>query len=101
MRKPSRHVLVLGGLAFVAVLGWLAFFHGGGGAAARREAAVPVRAATAELRDVPLEVQTVGLIQARETVAIRPRVDGQVIAVHFKDGDRVEADQKLFTLDPR
>jgi multidrug efflux system membrane fusion protein len=99
---PSRRVLILGGLVLVAVLAWVMLDRGGGGAVVRgREAAVPVRTAKAELRDVPLEVQTVGLVQARETVAVRPRVDGQIIAVHFKDGDRVEADQKLFTLDPR
>ncbi|MDB5367108.1 MAG: efflux transporter, family, subunit [Rhodospirillales bacterium] len=101
MRKPSRRVLILGGLVLVAALGWVTLGRGGGAVVRSREAAVPIRAAKAELRDVPLEVQTVGLVQARETVAVRPRVDGQIIAVHFKDGDRVEADQKLFTLDPR
>jgi multidrug efflux system membrane fusion protein len=101
MRKPPRPVLVLGGLVLVAAVAWLSFGQGGGSAVVRREAAVPVRATKAELRDVPLEVQTVGLVQARETVAVRPRVDGQITEVHFKDGDRVEAGQKLFTLDPR
>ncbi|GIL39505.1 efflux RND transporter periplasmic adaptor subunit [Roseiterribacter gracilis] len=101
MRMNSRRFAVLGGLVLVAAVAWVAFGRGDGGVVARREASVPVRAAKAELRDVPLEVQTVGLVQARETVAVRPRVDGQIISVHFKDGDRVEADQKLFTLDPR
>lgn len=101
MRLPSRPVQILGIVALIVAVAWAAIGHRPAPVAGRRDAAVPVRAAKAELRDVPVEVQTVGLVQARETVAVRPRVDGQIVAVHFKDGDKVEADQKLFTLDPR
>lgn len=95
--------LLLALIAFVAAAGAWWLFSGGAPAAGGRNAAlpVPVRAAVAEQRDVPLDVQSVGMVQPRESVAVRPRVDGQVVAVHFRDGDKVAEGQKLFTLDPR
>jgi multidrug efflux system membrane fusion protein len=62
---------------------------------------VPVLVATAIVRDVPVEVRTVGNVQAFSTVAVRSRITGQLFKVHFKDGDEVKAGDLLFTIDPR
>ena len=43
----------------------------------------------------------VGRFEASRTVEVRPRVSGQVVAVHFKDGAIVQKGQLLFTIDPR
>jgi RND family efflux transporter MFP subunit len=43
----------------------------------------------------------VGRFEASQTVEVRPRVSGAVIAVHFTDGAVVRKGQLLFTLDPR
>jgi RND family efflux transporter MFP subunit len=43
----------------------------------------------------------VGRFEASRTVEVRPRVSGQIIAIHFKDGAIVEKGQLLFTVDPR
>ena len=43
----------------------------------------------------------VGRFEASQTVEVRPRVSGAVIAVHFTDGAVVKKGQLLFTLDPR
>jgi len=42
-----------------------------------------------------------GRVEAMETVELRPRVSGYLMAVHFESGQLVEKDQKLFTIDPR
>ena len=43
----------------------------------------------------------VGRFEASRTVEVRPRVSGQVVAVHFTDGAIVHKGQLLFTVDPR
>ena len=42
-----------------------------------------------------------GRFEPSQAVEIRPRVSGQLQAVHFRDGDFVRQGQLLFTLDPR
>lgn len=43
----------------------------------------------------------VGRFEASQAVEVRPRVSGQLIGIHFKDGDVVQKGQLLFTIDPR
>lgn len=42
-----------------------------------------------------------GRFEASQSVEIRPRVSGQLVAIHFKDGDIVRKGQLLFTIDQR
>lgn len=43
----------------------------------------------------------VGRFEASNSVEVRPRVSGAVVAVHFADGAIVRKGQLLFTIDPR
>lgn len=43
----------------------------------------------------------VGRFEASQAVEVRPRVSGQLVGVHFKDGAVVQRGQLLFTIDPR
>ncbi|WP_431358214.1 efflux RND transporter periplasmic adaptor subunit [Sphingomonas brevis] len=43
----------------------------------------------------------VGRFEASRSVEVRPRVSGQIIGVHFTDGQIVQKGQLLFTIDPR
>lgn len=43
----------------------------------------------------------VGRFEASRTVDVRPRVSGQIVAVHFADGAIVKQGQLLFSIDPR
>jgi multidrug efflux system membrane fusion protein len=52
-------------------------------------------------QDVTLSTHAIGTVQAYATVAIKSRVDGQLLRVGFKDGDHVKKDQLLFQIDPR
>jgi multidrug efflux system membrane fusion protein len=64
-------------------------------------AVVPVLVAKAESRDVPDEVYAIGNVQAFSTVAIRAQITGQLLKVHFKEGDEVKAGDLLFSIDSR
>jgi multidrug efflux system membrane fusion protein len=63
--------------------------------------AVPVVAAEAVRRDVPLDVGVIGTVQALTTVGVKSQMSGQVVKVDFTEGQDVKAGQLLFTIDPR
>ena len=63
--------------------------------------AVPVGAATAEQRLVPVQVTTVGNVQAYTTVGVKSQVAGQIQQAHFTEGHEVKRGDLLFTIDPR
>jgi multidrug efflux system membrane fusion protein len=59
-----------------------------------------VLAAKAVQKDMPVVVQAIGTIEASRSVSIYSRVGGQLLAVHFKEGQDVREGQPLFTIDP-
>ena len=73
----------------------------GGAPPAAAPAAVPVGVATVERKMVPLQVVTVGNVQAYTTVGVKSQIAGQITTVHFTEGREVKRGDLLFTLDPR
>jgi multidrug efflux system membrane fusion protein len=67
----------------------------------RREAPVPVKVAPVLQKEVPVRLQAVGTVEAYATVSIKSRVDGQLVGVHFREGQEVKKGDLLFTIDPR
>ncbi|HYL82444.1 MAG TPA: efflux RND transporter periplasmic adaptor subunit [Candidatus Acidoferrum sp.] len=61
---------------------------------------VPVMAATVTQKSVPVQIRAVGTVQAVSSVIIKSQVDGQVLRVHFQEGQNVRKGDVLFTLDP-
>lgn len=59
-----------------------------------------VLAAKAVQKDMPVVVSAIGTIEASRSVNIYSRVGGQLLAVHFKEGQDVREGQPLFTIDP-
>jgi multidrug efflux system membrane fusion protein len=63
--------------------------------------AVPVLAAKAVRRTVANQLHEIGTVEAYATVNIKSRIEGHLVAIHFKEGDFVSTGQLLFDLDPR
>lgn len=61
----------------------------------------PVSVAAAITRDVPIYLDEIGKVVAREVVSIQPQVSGRITRIHFTDGANVTTGQVLFTIDPR
>ena len=61
----------------------------------------PVTVGKVTQKAMPIEVTTVGNVEAISTIAIRAQVPGEVQDVHFKEGDFVTKGQVLLTIDPR
>jgi multidrug efflux system membrane fusion protein len=62
---------------------------------------VPVEVATAVRRPAPVFIEALGTVTPIETVAVRTRIDSEIVAVHFRDGATVNKGDLLFTLDSR
>lgn len=61
----------------------------------------PVRVAEAVSQNVPYFLNGLGTVLPSGDVLVQSRVDGQLIKLHFKDGQRVKAGDLLAEIDPR
>ena len=94
------------GAAVIALIG-VGFltrgFWGSGGAVAQAptERVIAVTVGKAEKKLVPLTVDGLGTVTPITSVAIKARLETEIIGVHFADGARVKKGDLLFTLDSR
>jgi multidrug efflux system membrane fusion protein len=96
-------VVALGVAAAVGSFTWYQARHTAASAQAPAgaPASVPVLAATAQRRNVPVYLDGLGTVQAFNTVTVRVRVDGELQKVAFTEGQEVKAGDLLAQIDPR
>jgi multidrug efflux system membrane fusion protein len=70
------------------------------GAGGRGEV-VPVEMATVTQQDIPIQIKSIGNVEALSTIAVRSQVEGTLLTVGFVPGQEVKKGQPLFTIDPR
>jgi multidrug efflux system membrane fusion protein len=107
---------IIGGILLFAVLAgsYLAYQHyerlptwsvgtnkSDGRAKSNTPPPAPVRVAQARTRTVPIRLEGVGNVQARSSVAVKARIDGQLFSADVKEGQTVHKGDVLFRLDPR
>ena len=74
---------------------------GRGGGGGRGGELAPVRVAQAETRSIAVALKALGTVTPVNTVVVRSRLDGELVRVHFTEGQRVKAGQVLAEIDPR
>jgi membrane fusion protein, multidrug efflux system len=77
---------------------------GGGGKGGRgggAQTTIPVAVAKADVRDLPIVLNGLGSVDAFNTVAVKSRIDGQLIKVNVKEGQEVKQGELLAEIDPR
>lgn len=100
-----RWIWALAGIALAAAGGaaWRAL-KDPAGAVPRTEAApppaIPVTIGVSERKDVPVYLAGLGTVQAYNTVTVHVRVDGELMRVHFTEGQDVKAGDLLAEIDP-
>lgn len=62
--------------------------------------ATPVRVEPVQRRDLAVHLRAIGTVMPRNTVTVRSRVEGQLLKVHFQEGQQVAAGQLLAEIDP-
>jgi membrane fusion protein, multidrug efflux system len=63
--------------------------------------ATPVVVGKVTQKAMPVQITAIGNVEAYSTISIRAQVAGELLEVHFQEGDFVHKDQLLFTIDPR
>ena len=95
------------GVAALALIGIVLLIRGiwtTDGAAARSQSQtrdVAVEVAQAQRKRVPVRLNALGTVTPIASVALKARVDTNIVGVHFRDGAHVTEGDLLFTLDGR
>jgi membrane fusion protein, multidrug efflux system len=104
MKRYAWLAVILIAVGAYVVYGQMASGTGKKPEAGRRSegrAAVPVTVASVVQKNMPLQLEAVGSVEAYSTVSIRTQVTGVVMQVHFKEGQDVKQGDLLFTIDTR
>lgn len=67
----------------------------------QKKRAVPVIIGVSKTKTVPVELRAIGTVEPFATVAIKSQITGTLERIHFQEGDDVQKDEVLFSLDPR
>jgi len=103
----NKRTLVLGAAGVLALAGLGVFLWTSSSAqkaaaqAPRGERVIPVAVAKAVKKPVPVRLEALGTVTMIAAVAIKPRIDSEIVAVKFEDGARVKQGDVLFVLDGR
>ena len=106
----NRRILLIGVAAAVALAGGYAAMRGAWSPqcavaqapkAKGKGSAVAVDVAQAVKKKVPVRIDLLGNVTPIAQVAVKPRIDSEIIEVHFSDGAIVRKGDMLFTLDHR
>jgi multidrug efflux system membrane fusion protein len=63
--------------------------------------AVPVVVGTVAQKEIPVDLEVIGTVEAYTTVGVKAQVGGELTGVHFEEGQEVRKGQLLFNIDDR
>jgi multidrug efflux system membrane fusion protein len=94
-------VVLLGIAALVTRPAWMPMGAVAQSSPSQQPRPIPVLAASAVKKKIPVQVEALGAVTPIASVAIRSRLDNEIVAVHFADGAFVKKGDLLLTLDSR
>ncbi|MDE5832436.1 MAG: MdtA/MuxA family multidrug efflux RND transporter periplasmic adaptor subunit [Desulfovibrio sp.] len=100
--RASRKKYWIFGIVIIAgLLSWQFFFSGKEKRTDMNPGLPPVRVAKAIAQNVPQFLSGLGTVIPSGDVLVQSRVDGQLMKLHFKEGQRVKAGDLLAEIDSR
>jgi membrane fusion protein, multidrug efflux system len=104
--RPSRKRPLLVALVAVVALAiaaavFVPWNRSGRAARAAPSSAIPVTVSAVSRRDVPIFLDSLGTVQASNTVAVHSQIDGKLQSVAFVEGQEVHKGDTLAVIDPR
>src|SRR5260370_17894718 len=107
IKAVKKNVTCVALVAFLALVGGTsrstqaANDSGKGGKRGDGGAPVPVVVATVSQKDVPVNVEVIGNVEAYSTITVKAQVGGQLEKVSFREGEFVKKGDLLFNIDSR
>ncbi len=97
----KRKILFLALAVTFGIVGWQ-LMRGSRSQEAKVDAPVPLSVTVAEVqqRDLPLTISAIGRTEAKASVLVKSRLDGQVSEVAYTEGQTVHKGQLLLRIDP-
>ncbi|WP_295555972.1 MdtA/MuxA family multidrug efflux RND transporter periplasmic adaptor subunit [uncultured Stenotrophomonas sp.] len=100
--RRARPLWAVLAIALVALLAWWLWPRNGAGSSDDAPGkTVPVRVARASAEPLVLRLKAVGTVTPLHSVVVRSRVDGELLRLHFQEGQQVKAGDLLAQIDPR
>ena len=62
---------------------------------------VPVTVATATERDIPIQLRVIGNVEAYSSIPVKAQIAGELVRIHFTEGQDVKKGDLLFEIDRR
>jgi multidrug efflux system membrane fusion protein len=105
MSSRIRYALIAAVALAIAAGALLAYVSADSRAKERKrlgaDVAIPVAVVSAAQQSVPVRIQAIGNVEPLASVAVKARVDGQIVAVNFNEGQEVGKGEILFRIDAR
>lgn len=103
LERKSLRLKVMAVLALAAAVAVTGCAKSGEEAAGKTRSMppAPVTVAPVAQKDVPVQVQAIGAVEAYSTVTVKSRVPGQLVKVAFEQGQDVKKGDLLFEIDRR
>jgi multidrug efflux system membrane fusion protein len=98
---PTLALGILGAVGCNASRGKAGAGPAGGRGRGAEGGPVPVVVAMVTQRDVPINVDVIGNVEAYSTITVKAQVGGELTKVSFREGDFVKKGDLLFTIDAR
>lgn len=95
------HRNVLGSLLAIFAVCLLTIGCGSPSATPPQMPAVPVTTAVATQRDLPIELRAIGNVESYSSIPVKAQVNGELMSIHFTEGQDVKKGQLLFEIDRR
>src|SRR5262245_3939490 len=101
-RRRRRFLVLVVAIALATGAASFVLWHRGQPAArAATSPTVPVTVRAAAQRDVPIFLDSLGTVQASNTVAVHSQIDGKLQSINFVEGQEVHKGDTLAVIDPR
>ncbi len=94
---------IIGSPQYIALLliPWIAVSCSPGKAEKNKPAGVLVNVAPVVAKDVPYQIVSIGNVEAYNTISVKAQINGEIVAVYFKEGQYVNKGDLLYKIDPR
>ena len=66
-----------------------------------RPLGIPVTVGAVVSKNVPFQIVAIGNVEAYNTISVKALINGEIVGVHFKEGQYVNKGDLLYKIDPR